>query len=403
VTLESIQRPLVARVLDLGDRALRSTGLRRNRITPEAAKADAARATGLDDFGADDFEEGLAVFCDSVEEDAKLDMVGREVVRAFLRRILSNRLLLIEYRKRGEETPELVPPVIVLGLPRTGTTYLHRLLAQDPVAHGPPAWQVWRPLPRLTGPDRRREITIRALEGLRQLSPSLDTKHYQDADEPEECYHLLDPSFRGPGLTMLCHARSFWEWVRQQDIRPAYEMYHEYLRIIQATAPGKRLTLKAPLHTPYMEEIAAEIPGVRFVQTHRDVAQVAASMASLAWSMFAVTSPRLDPKDLGVMIVDLLRWLAETSTAQRERSQLPVVDVQYRDLVADPVTTVHHIHEQHGLEWTPAIEQAVKDGVANRPQHKQGKHRYQLADFGVTEAALREALAPYINRVWPKN
>jgi len=398
MSLESIQRPLMARAFDLGDRALHAVGLRNNRITPEAAKADAARATGLDDFGSDDFEEGLEVFCRSAETDGKLDIVGREVVRAFVRRILSNRLLLIEYRKRNEELTELVPPVIVLGLPRTGTTYLHRLLAQDPEAYGPPAWQAWRPLPRLNGPDRRREITIRALEGLRQLSPSLDFKHYQDADEPEECYHFLDPSFRGPGLTMLCQTRGFWDWVREQDIRPAYEMYHEYLRIIQGTAPGKRLTLKAPLHTPYMEEIADEIPGVRFVQTHRDVAQVTASMASLAWSMFAVSSPRLDPKDLGTMVVDLLRWLAETSMAQRDRSDLPVVDVRYRDLLDDPVGTVHRIHDEHGMGWTPEIEQAVRDGVANRPQHKQGKHRYQLADFGVDESELRETLAPYVER-----
>ncbi len=398
MTLPRLRRPPSARALDLADRGLRAIGLRRDFLTPEAAKADAAAATGLSDFGPTDFEEGLAIFCRALEEDAALDWVGRGVVRSFLRRVLSNRLLLVEHRKRRGALPELVPPVIVVGLPRTGSTYLHRLLAQDPASYGPPAWQVWRPLPRLRGPDRRREITVRALEGMRRLSPSLDAKHYQDADEPEECYHLLDPSFRAPGLTMLCRARGYWDWVRAQDLRPAYAMYHEYLRILQATAPGRRLTLKAPLHTAYLELIAAEIPGVTFVQTHRDVVPVTASMASLAWSMFGVTSPRLDPADLGAMVIDLVTWLAEASMAQRDRADLTVVDVRYRDLIADPVGTVRRVHETSGLGWSAAVERAVADGVANRPQHKQGEHRYQLADFGLDEADVRAALAAYAER-----
>lgn len=396
MTLPPIRRPLLARALDLGDTLLRAVGARRDRMTPEAAKADAARATGLSDFGPDDFEEGLSVFCRALEEDAELDLVGRRVARAFLRRILSNRLLLVEHRKRDAPEPEILPPVIVLGLPRTGTTFLHRLLAQDPDAYGPPAWQVWRPLPRLDGPDRRREITIRALDGLRRISPTLDAKHYQEADEPEECYHLLDPSFCAPGLTMLCQASGYWKWVRSQDMRPAYRMYHEYLRIIQSTMPTKRLTLKAPLHTPYMEEIAAEIPAVRFVQTHRDPVEAAGSMASLAYSMFGVTSPRHDPHALGAMTLELLCWLAERSMAQRSRSELPVVDVLYRDLVSDPVGTARQVHEAHGLAWTAPVEQAVRDGAARRPQHAKGRHRYELSDFGLSEARVREALEPYV-------
>ncbi|MEN8164188.1 MAG: sulfotransferase [Acidobacteriota bacterium] len=396
MTLESIRRPLAARVLNLGDRALRAAGIRRDRLTPEVAKADAAAATGLDDFGPEDFEEGLAVFCRSVEAEAGIDIVGRAVLRAFLRRILSNRLLLVDHRKNGVKDSELItPPIIVLGLPRTGTTFLHRLLAQDPHAYGPPAWQVWRPLPRPTGIDRRREITKRALEDARKLSPFLDSKHHMEADETEECYHLLDPSFRSCGLSMICHARGYFDWVRKQDIGPAYKMYHEYLRIIQQSAPAKRLTLKTPLHTPYMEEITVEIPGVRFVQTHRNLGQVAGSFASLCYSMFAVTSPYLDANAIGEVAVDLMRWMAQRSIEQRARCNLAVVDVQYTDLVTDPVATVRRVYEEHGLEWTPAIEAAVSGGAEQRPQHKQGKHRYQLSDFGLTEAGVRAALGEY--------
>ncbi|MDF1564739.1 MAG: sulfotransferase [Deltaproteobacteria bacterium] len=398
MSLPAPHRPALARAADLWDRLGRGLGLRRDWLTPEALEEDAARMTGLSDFGPDDYREGLEVFCRSLARDAHLDVVGRAVVRSFLRRILGNRLLLVEHRKHAPAPVELVRPLIVMGLPRTGTTHLHRLLAQDPAAHGPPAWTLWRPLPRLEGPDRRREITIQALEGMRTLSPELDSKHYQEADEPEECYHLLDPSFRAPGLTMLCQARSYWEWVRGQDMRPAYRMYREYLEILQASAPGKRLTLKTPLHTPYLEEILEVIPDACFVQTHRDVVEVAGSMASLAHSMFAVTSPRVDPIQLGELVMDLLRWLAEATLAQREARELPVVDVAYRDLLADPVGTVGRIHEVHGLPFTAEVEAAVRAGAERRPQHRKGTHRYELADFGLSEARVREALAPYVER-----
>jgi hypothetical protein len=388
------KRPALARLLDLGDRMLRAIGIRRRLLTPEGVKADAVAATGLGDFGPPDFEEGLAAFCRSAEQDARLDIVGREIVRRVLRRVLCNRLLLVAHRKRDPQLPELVPPVIVLGLPRTGTTILHRLLAQDPGAYGPPAWLVWRPLPRISGADRRREITGRAIVSMRRLSPELDIKHYQAVDEPEECYHLLDPSLRSVSLAMLCQARSYFDWAREQDMRPAYQIYHEYLRIIQAQAPGRRLTLKTPLHTPFLEEIVAEIPSVRFVQTHRDPVAIAGSLASLCYSMFAVTSTRVDAQGCGRLTLDLLRWMAERNAEQRQRSALPVVDVRYRDLVSDPVATVHRVHEEHGLGWSPEIEAAVRRGAAERPQHKQGKHRYQLEDFGLSESAVIDAVSP---------
>ncbi len=389
------RRPMLARLLDVGDRALHKVGLRNNRLSPAAIKAEAVVATRLDDFGAPDFEEGLAVYCRSAEEDAHLDLVGREVVCRVVRRVLCNRLLLIDYHKNHQESRDLVPPVIVLGLPRTGTTFLHRLLAQDPNAYGPPAWLVWRPLPRTFGEDRRREITIRALQGMRELSPQLDLKHYQDADEPEECFHLLDPSFRAPGLAMLCMAKGYFQWVREQDVSSAYSIYRQYLQIIQQGVPHRRLTLKAPLHTPYMEQIIAEIPNACFVQTHRDPVQVAGSLASLCFTMFGVTSPRVTPRECGELTMMLLQWLAESCLEHRRRSKLPVVDVQYTDLIADPVGTARRVHAEHGLDWTPEIEQAVGKGAALRPQHKQGKHRYELADFGLTAEEIVETLKGY--------
>jgi hypothetical protein len=230
---------------------------------------------------------------------------------------------------------------------------------------------------------------------LRKIAPDLDRKHYQDADEPEECYHLLDPSFRALGLSMLCAAWGYSAWSMKQDLRPAYRMYREYLQIIQTEVPGRRLTLKAPTHTPYLKEILAEIPNARFVQTHRDPVEAAGSLASLLYSMHSVTSPSLDPRRTGETVVDLLSWMADRTLEQRRHAGLPVVDVQYSDLVQDPVGTVRSIHEAYDLAWSPEIEKAVSAGIARRPQHKQGAHRYTLSDFGLAESQVRDALGVY--------
>lgn len=395
--LSSNQRPLLLRILDLHDRTMRLLGLRRDRITPASVKQAASLLTGLGDFGPADYEEGLEVYCRSVEHDAGLDMAGRRVVQSYLRRVMANRLLLVDYKKQHPETfaDSLVPPLLVIGLPRTGSTFLHRLLAQDPAAFGPPAWLVWRPLPLRSGPDRRRELCMRAVEGMHKLSPALDRKHYQSTDEPEECYHLLDPSFRGGGLTMLCSAWGYMDWVRAQDLRPAYRMYREFLQIMQQSAPGRRLTLKAPLHTPYLDCIVEEIPDVLLVQTHRDPVEVAGSLASLLYTMFGVSAPRQDPRRLGALAIDLMRWLFERSEAQRAQLGLRVVDVRYRDLVSDPVGTARRVHEAHGLPWDGTVEEAIASGAGARRQHKQGRHRYRLEDFGLSAPAVADAFADY--------
>ncbi len=390
-------RPKLARYVDLADKVLRIVGVRRLQFTPDAAKRAACEAMGLRDFGDADFEQGLAVFCACVEAEANLDWVGRNIAWSALKRILSNRLLLVDFSKRNPdfESQELVPPIMVLGLPRTGSTLLHRLLAHVPQSYGPPCWEVWRPLPRLHGTDSRRKATTAALDAMRALTPSLDAKHFQDTDEPEECYHLLDPSMRGPGLTMLCPAWSYATWLRTADVRPAYRMYRQYLQIFQAAHPGMRLALKAPLHTPRMREILGEIPQVKFVQTHRDPVDVVASTCSLALTMMALTSPHVDPRRLGEHVLSMCVWIAEQAKRQREELKPHVVDVHYRDLVRDPCATVQTIYEQHGLPWTEEARRQVQAAVDARPQHVHGRHAYRLEDFGLSESGVREALGAF--------
>lgn len=397
--LEPITRPLKVRLLNAGDTLLRAVGIRRHRFEPEALKAAAAKRIGLSDFGEPDFEEGLAVACLAAEE-AEMDIVGRAIVDSTLRRILGNRLLWVDYKKRNPTVFEerIRPIVVVVGLPRTGTTALHRLLACDPDAHAPPTWEVWRPLPRLGGEDKRREITARAISGLQSLAPSLDKKHYLDADAAEECWHLRDPSFRGPGPYNLFPAERYRHWLAEQDVGPSYSMYRDYIQIFQSQSPNSRLTMKAPAHAPHVADLEAAVPSALLVQTHRDPVELTGSTSSLAYTMLATMKPDIDPMVVGRMTLALLGEYVEGNRVQRARLKGNIVDVRYADFVADPVAVVRAIYEAHALPFSDEAAQAMQEGAGKRPQNKHGKHNWKLEDVGITEAEIHDLFADYAPR-----
>ena len=394
--LEPVRRPLKIRLLNAFDRGLRGLGARRQSFVPEELKAAAAARVGLSDFGPDDFEEGLAVACNAAEE-AGLDIVGRAVAEAGLRRILGNRLLWVDYKQRNPAVFQapLTPPLIVVGLPRTGTTALHRLLSCDPAAHAPPTWQVWRPLPVPGKPDKRREITQRAIEGLRQLAPQLDKKHYLDADATEECWHLLDPSFRGPGPYTLFPADRYYAWLAGQDVGPSYAMYRDFLQIFQSENPALRLTMKAPAHAQHVADLKTAVPEALLVQTHRDPVELAGSMISLAYTMMGTTKPDIDPIHIGRLSLRLLKDYQQGNLEQRAQLTDRIVDVRFTEFVSDPVATVRRVYEEHRLPFDAQVEAVMRDGVANRPRNKHGKHSWNLDDYGVTEAEIRDLFAEY--------
>lgn len=401
MVLEPVTRPLQVRLLDAGDRALRRLGVRRHRFDPEALKAAAAKSVGLSDYGPPDFEEGLRMACESAEDpDARLDIVGRAVVEATLKRILTNRLLWWNAKKTRPEVFEqpLIAPLVVVGLPRTGTTALHRLLSYDPHGYAPPTWEVWRPLPRPQGPDGRRDVAVKAIAGLRQLAPQLDAKHYLDADATEECWHLRDPSFRGVGPYHLWPAMTYYDWLGTQDVGPSFAMYRDFLQLLQAAHPGKRLTLKAPSHAPHVADYEAAVPEAMFVQTHRDPVELAGSMVSLAITMMQTVAPRVDVQRVGRWSFRMLTDWVAANLEQRERLKRPIVDVRYDDFVKDPVGTVRRVYEHHGLPFTDEVERAIRAGAAERPQNAHGKHVWDLGEMGLSEGEIREVFAAYASR-----
>ncbi|PRQ05246.1 sulfotransferase family protein [Enhygromyxa salina] len=359
----------------------------------------AAKLEGKTDFGDGRFEAGLAVLTRSLERDAKLSPMGREAVYRMIVRNLCMRLRLVADQRRRPEiyAKPLTPPILVLGLPRAGTTFLHRLLSAMPGARPGRTWEVNQPLAPSEGKDDRYRQAAKQVAMIRKLAPDLDAKHRLDPDEPEECVFLLNPSFCSIAWWMIAPVYSYLDWYGEQDLGPAYREYHAYLRALQAAEPG-RLVLKAPAHTGHLAQIISEIPDVVVVYAHRDPVTVVASVSSLFNSVFGLVTEHHDVQRTARRNLDLFISMTDRCQAARDQGlDDRVLDIHYDDLVADPIATARRIYAHGSIPWPDDGEQALRahmqGGRRSRP-----KHVYSLEDCGLTEAEVRGRFAPYAAR-----
>jgi LPS sulfotransferase NodH len=363
-------------------------------LTPERLLAAASQRTGLRDFGDPWFRAGLDVLLASLEHDASLHFAGRLMMRRLIVDNLVNRLLVTDLQRRaaGVFARPLVPPLIVVGLPRSGTTLLHRLLAAGPGHYGPPYWELAQPLPRPGRPDLRRGYGALLLELRKAVHSDLDRKHFMAAGEPEEDMFLLGPTFDTWLYWLSAPVFGYLDWYRAQDHRAKYAEYRAWLQVLQAAHPGQRLVLKSPEHTGGLAALRAAVPEAQLIQLQRDPATAFASYASLTRTTQAIFASRVDPARTAR--ASLALFAAELRGNRAARAQAPgaVLDVDYDDLVAAPAATVRGVYRHFGLAWTGAAAAGVRRHLAQNPPGRHGVHRYQL-DSGLTAAQVRAALA----------
>lgn len=395
--------PWYLRALNGVDRRIRRLGLGGLRFEPAALLEIAAEQAGLHDFAEDAlFREALEVLCRSAEEDAHLTLVGRRVIRQLVVRGLVNRLRTVDAQKYRPEVARtaLVPPIIVLGLPRSGTTLLHHLLAMDRNARPLRFWELAEPIPA-PGPDVRRETLQRTLAGMKRLDAGIDAKHHFEADNPEECMLLLDGTLVSLSYWVFSPVHGYLEWLRKQDHRAPYRTYRWLLQSFQRLEPGRRLTLKAPAHTGALPALLEAVPEALVVQTHRDSAEVVASLNSLIFSLHALVADPIDIQRMAETSMAHLQHMIEQCEAGRARAPRAVLDVQYAELIRDPAACVKRIYRHFDLELDDSLLERVRQFVAERPKDKYGRHEYSAEDFGTSEAAIRERFAGYHRRYLP--
>lgn len=369
--------------------------------TVDGLVAAASTIAGSSDFGGEDFVAGLTVLLDSYERDEELTELGRKVKRADLRGALVARLLCEASwaQHPGAAGVAIERPIFVTGLPRTGTTALHRLLCADPGAQGLQQWLCDAPQPRPpreTWADNPLHRHIAAgFAAFHAARPEFAGVHYIDADTVEECWQLLRQSAMSVSYESLAHVPTYSAWLAEQDWTPAYRRHRRNLQLIGSNDAGKRWVLKNPSHLFALDALFAVYPDALVVQTHRDPCDAVASSCSLSALATRGHSTRFAGATIGADQLALLSRGARTfAAARRGRDPTRFLDVQYRDLVADPVGTVRRVHEHFGLAWTPAVEAAViAEDAASRSGSRAPRHRYALEDFGLTADQVGAAFA----------
>ena len=369
--------------------------------TVEDLHASAARTVGLDDFGDDGYREGLTVLLESYANDAALTERGSKMFRYFLKGALIARLLSEAGWKANPGYAE-VPierPIFVTGLPRTGTTALHRLLAADPGHQGLEMWLTEFPQPRPprdTWADNPVFAQIDA--GLSQHhveNPEFMGLHYMSAGEVEECWQLLRQSLMSISYESLAALPTYSAWLAGQDWTPAYARHKANLQLIGLHDQDKRWVLKNPSHLFALDALMAVYPDAIVVQTHREPETIIASMCSLAEHATQGYSTVFTGAAIGQAQLELWsRGLREFSAARARYPAAQFVDVAFDDLRADPRGVVDQVYAALGTAPSDAARAAM---TALDEESKSGdrrpQHRYSLDDYGLTVDQVRAAFA----------
>jgi hypothetical protein len=373
------------------------------RLGVDALLAAASKRTGLHDFGPDDFREGLQVLATALDGEAKLTTIGRVAARKRIIGLLETRLQLLDHRRRNPavEEEQIVRPLFVLGLPRTGTTVLYGMLASNPAMRSPASWEVARPFPP-PGPqeDAARVAAMdKDLAGFRQIAPGLETIHPLGSRLPQECLALQAPQFASYEFPTTFPVPTYWAWLRGQDLTPAYTFEKSFLQHLQSRHAGERWILKTPGHLMWLDTLLHVFPDALLVHTHRDPTAVLASVSSLMHGFRSAMSDAVDRHDVGREQLEAWTWGLQRTMAVRDRlGPERVIDVQYDDTVNDPVGTVTRVYEHFGLERTPEVDDGVRAYLADNPRDKHGAHRYTLEEFGLDRDQVDAAFASYRDR-----
>jgi hypothetical protein len=358
-----------------------------------------AAAGGLDDFGPDDYLNGLCQLVDAAATSPHAGPALDRRVEATTVQALASRLASrAAWASRPDSlTAPLPPQLVVMGLPRTGTTALHQILAADPDFQWIPAWLAPRPRPRprrdlwAADPDYRARVQAWEQRGPNPL-------HDIGPDDPEECLQVMHQSFVSMTWVSSLPVPDYHEWFIQQDERPSYRRYVDNLKLIGADRPDAPWVLKNPSHTFGLAAMLDEFPDAVFVHIFRDPAETIVSGCSLIASM-GLDEGTFTAPELGAHRLRIWSLAADRMAAARAAAPDRIfIDVDYSAFVRDPVSSVAEIYRALQRPLSAEAEMAMRRWLVERPKDRLGAHRYRAEDFGLTEGQIRARMGAYIER-----
>ncbi|WP_096283699.1 sulfotransferase family protein [Mycobacterium ahvazicum] len=374
-------------------------------LESDALHAQASADTGLHDFGSDDYRERLEVYLAAVREIDGLHGAGIVNFYGQLLQLLKNRLLLTDLLKRHPEINdiELRSPVVIAGLPRTGTTHLHNLLAAPPTFRTMPYWESNEPfpLPNEVGaePDPRRARMDVAVGVVNMVMPHFALMHEMTTDHVHEEIQLLANDISTMLFETLGEVPRWRDYYRTHDQTPHYEYLATQLKAMQFLRGGRRWLLKSPQHLEQVRVLDRVFPDSIVVFTHRDPVPVALSMiAMITYSARMHRSP-VPVAQIANSWIDRLD--AMLTALVRDRDAIGPdrsIDIRFNDFMADELGVAERVYALAGEPFTDEARKPIADYLANHQRGRLGNVQTSFDMFGLQESALRERFAPYVQR-----
>jgi hypothetical protein len=371
------------------------------RLEASAVLTQASDETGLDDFGPPSFCVRLELLLYGLREEAGLDGFGLLSNHTLVVQLLRNRLLLHDLMKRHPEIHDEVidRPVVICGLPRTGTTHLHNLISSDPNLRSLPYWESLEPVVADGAPDERREKTQLALDTIDAVMPLFKRMHEMTVDHVHEEIQLLAIDFSSMLFETMAPMPTWRDHYLAHDQTPHYEYLRDVLKVLQWIRGPKRWVLKSPQHLEQFVPLRHVFPDATYVVTHRDPVAVVASMLTMLAYTGRMTVAHPDPKAYGAYWMPRLERMLQACA--RDRDVLPdaqTVDVHFDDFMGNDVAMVERIYRLAGLPFDDGTRAAMDDFMVRHPRGRHGGLIYDLADFGLDPEECRDAFAFYVER-----
>jgi sulfotransferase family protein len=371
-------------------------------LTADLLVERAQEQAKLDDWGDPPFREALDQLCASFVAEYGANVAQAGAFEVQLLALLTKRVRLYADRTAFPEiaAQEIRAPIFVTGFPRSGTTILHALLAADPRARSPLAWELAEPSPPpradTFGSDPR---IARQQAIIEQLPAQFRAMHAMGAELPDECNAIMQLAFQSLNFTARQPLPSYQRWLLDSDMRPAFGIHNHMLQHLQAFAPRDWWVLKSPPHLFHLDALFDAYPDARIVFIHRDPAAIMPSNASLIAFLHEMAGNAVDKLELGK--AETAKWRLGMDRAMAFRDAHPqlagrFIDILYADFVDDPIGAVLSIYEHYGIPETREARRSMEGFMAANRQGKHGKHHYSAEEFGMRTEEIHEEFADYL-------
>ena len=349
----------------------------------------ACQTTGLNDFGDALWREPFRVLVQSLEEEAQLTLMGRLMARSDIVLWLSARLRVIDTLKKNPQIlqQKIVAPMVIVGLPRSGTSILFELLSQDPDVGVPLMWEALQPCPPPEAASYTTESRIAQADTLftqwNRVAPEFASMHEMRGDIPAECGLLMAGTFISDHIAALHQTHRYSAFCSEADYLPVYQYHKTILQILQWRNPRGRWLLKAPEHQVHLDTLLKVYPDACIVQTHRDPIKCMASTTSLMGTLYSMRSDQPFNAQLfdNIIMGDGTAQRLERVIKQREQGIIPaanIADSRYQDLMDDPMACIARIYAHFGMSLSAAARSQMENYLRDKPKGKFGQHQYAV-------------------------